>query len=384
MLEEYDELNDISFSGKGNGKMGEKPMLYEIIYNDLKKAIEEGRLKKGQRIPSEKELAEKYGVSRITSKHALGLLAGESYISRRAGRGSFVEYEKETGSNKMMNGKAPYLVGLILEDFSEAFGTYMISGVEKACQALGYSLVLKRSLGSQEKERMAIRECKDLGVKGMIIMPVHGDNYNEEILKLALEKYPTVLLDRKLKGIALPFVGTDNFRAAKELTEYLFQKGHRNICFVAPPVVDTWSLAEREAAFRAVNAKRGILIDNSHFFPYIKSTLPGKFSPEKLAEDIEAIKHHLEKYPQITALLAVEYNIALLIKKAIEEMGKNQKKYEVVCFDGPESYIQNYEFTHVRQDEERMGMECIKRLDEIIKGENVKPELLIPGKIKKI
>ena len=31
-----------------------------------------------------------------------------------------------------------------------------------------------------------------------------------------------------------------------------------------------------------------------------------------------------------------------------------------------------------------MGMECIKRLDEIIKGENVKPELLIPGKIKKI
>ena len=65
MLEEYDGLNDISFSGKGNGKMGEKPMLYEIIYNDLKKAIEEGRLKKGQRIPSEKELAENTGSAEL-------------------------------------------------------------------------------------------------------------------------------------------------------------------------------------------------------------------------------------------------------------------------------------------------------------------------------
>ena len=382
---EYDELNDISFNGKGNGKMGEKPMLYEIIYNDLKKAIEEGRLKKGQRILSEKELAEKYGVSRITSKHALGILAAENYISRWAGRGSFVEYEiKEIKLNKAEDKETTGLIGLILEDFSEAFGTYIISGVEKACQAHGYSMILKRSRGSQERERMAIQECRDLGTKGMIIMPVHGDNYNEEILKLALEKYPTILLDRKLKGIALPFVGTDNFRAAGELTEYLFAKGHRDICFVAPPAMDTWSVTEREAAFRAANAKRGILLDDAHFFSHIKSTLPGSLGQEKLAEDVAAIKRHLEKYPQITALLAVEYNIALVIKKAIKEMGRQKKEYEVVCFDGPENYIQSYEFTHIRQDEERMGMECVKQLDELIKGKNTKQELLLPGKIKKI
>ena len=31
-----------------------------------------------------------------------------------------------------------------------------------------------------------------------------------------------------------------------------------------------------------------------------------------------------------------------------------------------------------------MGMECVKQLDELIKGKNTKQELLLPGKIKKI
>lgn len=42
--------------------------LYEQIYNDIIEGIENGTYKKGDRLPSEKELSEKYCVSRITSK----------------------------------------------------------------------------------------------------------------------------------------------------------------------------------------------------------------------------------------------------------------------------------------------------------------------------
>ena len=48
--------------------------LYEQIYNDIIEGIENGTYKKGDRLPSEKELSEKYCVSRITSKKALELL----------------------------------------------------------------------------------------------------------------------------------------------------------------------------------------------------------------------------------------------------------------------------------------------------------------------
>ena len=64
--------------------------LYEQIYNDIIEGIENGTYKKGDRLPSEKELSEKYCVSRITSKKALELLAEEGRIIRMAGKGSFV------------------------------------------------------------------------------------------------------------------------------------------------------------------------------------------------------------------------------------------------------------------------------------------------------
>ena len=67
-----------------------KAFMYETIYNDLLEGIRNGTYPAGSRLPSEKELAGQYGVSRITSKKALELLAERGMISRMPGRGSFV------------------------------------------------------------------------------------------------------------------------------------------------------------------------------------------------------------------------------------------------------------------------------------------------------
>ncbi|MGE5675081.1 MAG: GntR family transcriptional regulator, partial [Mycobacterium leprae] len=53
-----------------------KPM-YEQIYIELRDAIHSGRYQPGDRVPSEKELAEQYGVSRITTKKALEMIAAD-------------------------------------------------------------------------------------------------------------------------------------------------------------------------------------------------------------------------------------------------------------------------------------------------------------------
>src|SRR5690625_3342658 len=64
--------------------------LYEKIYKDLLEKITEGEFKYGDRVPSEKELAKKFNVSRITSKKALDILAEYKVIERIRGKGSFV------------------------------------------------------------------------------------------------------------------------------------------------------------------------------------------------------------------------------------------------------------------------------------------------------
>ena len=64
-----------------------KTIMYERIYGDLLAKIQSGDYQPGDRLPSEKELAELYGVSRITAKKAMDMLAKENQI--RAGKRFF-------------------------------------------------------------------------------------------------------------------------------------------------------------------------------------------------------------------------------------------------------------------------------------------------------
>ena len=56
-----------------------------------------------------------------------------------------------------------------------------------------------------------------------------GDNYNSKVLELALNGYPLVLMDRRMQGISIPCVRTDNYEAANEVTKILIAMGHKNL-----------------------------------------------------------------------------------------------------------------------------------------------------------
>ncbi|MBN2503768.1 MAG: GntR family transcriptional regulator [Bacilli bacterium] len=72
---------------------------YLQIRNDLKAKIESGIWKEGSLIPTEKELAETYGVSRVTIRSAIKELVNEQYLIRRPGFGTMVYLNKESLSN---------------------------------------------------------------------------------------------------------------------------------------------------------------------------------------------------------------------------------------------------------------------------------------------
>ncbi|CAM5742375.1 hypothetical protein SALBM311S_00508 [Streptomyces alboniger] len=69
--------------------MARLPM-YEVIYRDLDRQLSCGTLKAGDRLPSEGEMAEHYGVSRMTVRQAVGRLTDERRLLRRPGAGTFV------------------------------------------------------------------------------------------------------------------------------------------------------------------------------------------------------------------------------------------------------------------------------------------------------
>ena len=79
--------------------------LYQQIKEDIKSAIERGKYKPQEQIPTEPELSAEYSVSRVTVRRAVEELCSEGYLVKMQGRGTFVStpriHRKMTGGNRM-------------------------------------------------------------------------------------------------------------------------------------------------------------------------------------------------------------------------------------------------------------------------------------------
>jgi GntR family transcriptional regulator len=64
--------------------------LHHQVFRDLGAALDASEWRPGERMPTERELAARYGCSLITVRHALGELVREGRIERTRGRGTYV------------------------------------------------------------------------------------------------------------------------------------------------------------------------------------------------------------------------------------------------------------------------------------------------------
>jgi DNA-binding FadR family transcriptional regulator len=62
------------------------PASYELVVDQIRRAIQLGRFLAGEKLPSERELADQLGVSRTTVREAMRVLQGEGMIETRRGR----------------------------------------------------------------------------------------------------------------------------------------------------------------------------------------------------------------------------------------------------------------------------------------------------------
>lgn len=100
-----------------------KEPLYHQLYVLLKSSITSGQVEFGSQMPTEQQLSEAFGISRITVKRAMDDLAADNLIARRRGKGSHVTYQYEPEPVK-----AP-LVGMLenLEEMSKHSKVRVIS-----------------------------------------------------------------------------------------------------------------------------------------------------------------------------------------------------------------------------------------------------------------
>lgn len=129
-------------------------------------------------------------------------------------------------------------------------------------------------------------------------------------MKMVIARFPLVLIDRKLKGVAAASISTDNLGAAVQAVEHLFDLGHRHISLLSPPPRDTTAVEERIEGFVQAHAARGIAFDKEIWISDVTATLPNAFHESNIEREIQRIVQHLQDHPSITAFL--RSNITLL------------------------------------------------------------------------
>ncbi|MEI5522476.1 GntR family transcriptional regulator [Streptomyces brasiliscabiei] len=66
--------------------------VFRQIADQLREAIDRGRFKEGEKLPSEAELVDHYGVSRMTVRNSFSVLQGEGLVHAEHGKGVFVRH----------------------------------------------------------------------------------------------------------------------------------------------------------------------------------------------------------------------------------------------------------------------------------------------------
>ncbi len=356
--------------------------MYLKIKNDIMQRIRSNLLLPGDRLPTEFQLMEEYGVSRITVSRALGELKAEGYVERFPNKGTFVAQAAPAVSLVSeaavpeRTGDPPDIlpeIACILPTISDLFSLSMLNGALSVFSPEKYLCHIFRSQNSK-MENYLLRRCLDTNISGIVLFPQDQPFFSNELLSIQLRKYPLVLLDRYLPRLDTSYVIADNKAAGELCVDHLSGLGHQRIAFVTATRRDTFSVKYRIAGLYAAAERRG-MADNAI---YIMEC----FDQGKTLAHYQETFRKLVFENRITAFIAAESGVCAYLYQLFSSMNmKVPGDLSLLSFDKPLTEVKNPDFfTHINQSEFLMGKEAgnilLRRLEQ--RDMNVYHKIIAP------
>lgn len=355
--------------------MSRDNFLYLQIYNELKGKIDDGIYQTGAKLPSDEELTSLFKVSMITVKKALGILKDEELVQRIPGVGTFVKERDPSIVEEKIDIRKPGTkrIGVVLEHVSSSYGLDLLYKIDQLAEEEGYKTLIRFSYYNREKENDEIDFLTNSEVDGLIVMPCHGVYYNPKIIKLILEGFPVVVIDKKLDGIPVPSVRTDNKQAIEALVTNLWEQGSRNICFATSEIIGTSSLLDRRNGFYEAAQELGLetLPDCSLVFDEIV------YDHQVSEANIEvAMKYLTEHKGVLDGIVCAEYSLVPALMEASRRLGAGVgDDIKLCCVDGPSGLP----ITHMKQNEINIAGEVVALLLDQINGKKTEADIIVPA-----
>lgn len=342
--------------------------LYVQIMEDIKKKIDAGELKVGDKLASHKKLAEQYEVSVITIKGALSSLIDEGILYSRVGKGTFVRKKSKDIENKNTIGSLNS-IGLVLGDLKDPFFTLIAHHVEETCYEKKFNLLLSNTSNKAEKEEQQIQHLKELGVDGLIIATSSKKPFAPQIIsKLHDQGFPYMVISY-VSDQKIWHVGTDHELGAYMATKHLIKLGHKKIGYINTQKQNALGDVRLEGLKKALE---------DHDIPYndsymMRLTQPVNTKGYKPGYELGDLFYQMNDKP--TAFFCYDDASAIGLISRLNELGFSvPEDVAVVGFDDIEqaSYFKT-PLTTIHQPLEKIGKVATEHLIERI--EDKKPPI---------
>lgn len=324
----------------------------------LRDMVSSGRLRPGDKIPAEIQLAGALGVSKMTVNKALLALAASGLLVREVGRGTFVAAASGVVPRR------PRIALSFVEGATNLQENYYYSELYEGVKAAlaGAAVDVETSLAPLLAGDYVAEE-KRAPADGRLIIAPRAQSISS-IEALASGGKPVVIVGASWPAIDVPSVDSDNKGGALSAVEHLAGLGHRRIAlFFAEN--ETANMQDRIAGYRRGLSAHGIKHEPRFEVRAQAAWRAGEAGEAHLGRLLS------DANDPVTAVFAPGFYLALEAMRITREAGRGvPNDVSVVGFDDPLSAQLMYPaLTTLRQPLRAMGERAAARLLRLVLGQ---------------
>ncbi|KJE33047.1 LacI family DNA-binding transcriptional regulator [Bacillus licheniformis] len=262
--------------------------------------------------------------------------------------------------------KKSKVIGFLVADITNPFSVATLRGVEEVCDQYGYSIMVCNTDNSPEKEREMLHKLNAHYIEGLIINTT-GRN-NDVLLDLISQDVSIVLVDRKVPGLKIDAVTTNNREVTSQIVNLMYDKGYAQVGLFTEPIKGISPREERASAYTEIALER-----NAGGTPLVyEADVKDK---ESL---LQSVKSFLEMKEGKKAILGSNGLLMLKIISCLYELGISiPEDVGIAGFDDTEWYkLIGPGITTIAQPSHEMGRVAMERIIKRIEGDESAPQTI--------
>ena len=318
-------------------------------------------------MPTIKDIARDAGVSVTTVSnviHGRHTRVAANTVARISEIISTYNYTPNLSARALVN-RSSKIIGVInhliqsqpISFFEDPFHGALLGGIEKKLRERGYYMMVRTV--ADEAELYSL--FNNWNLDGLILTGLFNNSFFERLLEA---NKPVVLLDSYVKNDRVFNIGIDDKKGGFMATQYLIDKGHKNIVFASPQIHRHGVIDERFKGYLCALKKNNI--------PFAEKNL---YQQEITPNEGIALGISLGRRRDITAIFATADILAAGIINGLHEAGRCvPDDISIIGFDDIfYSQVTSPPLTTIRQDIGEKGAVAAGIMADFLEGKEKTP-----------